>query len=178
MDAKTYEEYHKQLFGVRRSVRYHDKREGFFTASRRLVDAIVLFSGSSAILAFALVVKDSWPLWLLVLFPILPAFASCIALVFGVGEQANLHKQLKREFLRLEQKLITLEKQMDMDQVRAITGERISIEIRESPQHRVLSRICHNELVHTLKYDPQHIRPVTRSQRLLAHFWDIEPSSS
>lgn len=178
MDAKTYAEYHKLLFGVRRSVRYHEKREGFFAAIRNIVDAIIFLSGSSAILAFAVVVRENWGPWILVIFPLLPTFASCIALVFGVGDRASTHKQLKREFIGLEQKLIAIENQCTEKKVREIRQERLSIEARESPQHRVLSRICHNELVHTLQIDRKHIRPVTRSQRLLAHFWDIEPSSS
>ena len=178
MDEPLRRKYRKLLFGVRRSVRYHDKREGFFSTIRQLVDVAVFLSSSSAIFALAMIVKNVWSPWVLALFPIIPAVASCIALVFRVGDMAATHKQLKQEFIRLEQKMIAIENSATAKQVRKRNQERLSLEAREPPQLRVLSRICHNELARATGYGKKHKYPVAPWQRLLAHFWDIEPISS
>ena len=177
MDETLGRKYRKLLFGVRRSVRfrYHNKREGFFSTIRQLADVAVFLSSSSAIFALAMIVKNVWSPWVLALFPIIPAVASCIALVFQVGDMAATHKQLKQEFIRLEQKMIAIENSATAKQVRKRDQERLSLEAREPPQLRVLSRICHNELARAMGYGQKHKYPVARWQRPLAHFWDIEP---
>lgn len=162
----------KLLFGVRKSVRYHDKREGFFLTVRNAVDLTVFLLGSTAALLFTETFGSSVPLKVKVFVPLVAVLGTGITLVLQVGAKAILHNSLKRRFIALEQELIACEGRATAKRVKKLQMERLAIESDEPPVLEVLNRICHNETVRAMDLDRKNIRPVSPPQRLFSRFFD------
>ena len=173
MKKQTHDRFHNLLFSVRRSVRYHDKREGFFLAVRNTVDFIIFLTGTAAALIIVQLLGANWPLLAKVIVPLAGAICTGIVLVLQVGNKAMLHNSLKRRFIALEQKMVACEGTAKAKQVKRLQLERLEIETEEPPIKRVLDTICHNELIHAMGSEHRdQIQDVSQLQRLFAHFFD------
>ena len=98
---KTHE-YDDLLFGVRRSIRYHSRRQAFFEGVNRWTNFLLLLFGSGTV---ALAVQDraSWILGL----GLGVALVSSLKLVFAFAVKATQHAQFVRDFTLLEKRLGT-----------------------------------------------------------------------
>ena len=169
-------EYSDLLFGVRRSVRYHDKREGWFLAIGDTADYLVFLLSAITTWLITFEWSNGRP-WFVALFPVFIAAGRGIALVLRVGSRASRHNALKRQFITLEQKLIECGDEATAEQLKKITQERLAIEADEPPVLRVLDTLCHNELAYSMGYAEKEFKPVSPIQRAFAHLTDINPES-
>lgn len=99
------------------------------------------------------------------------AVIAALDLVVGTARKARLHDDLARRFIMIEKAMVLVE-EPDAALVRKYTAERLEIEADEPPVYRVLDVLCRNELMRAMGYKPDQLSPVSRPQRLLAHFVD------
>ena len=158
-------DWHTLLFGVRRSVRYHEKRERFFHRLNRVVLFLNVAFGSAAVVAALSELGHGW----IVTFSALVAVASALDLAVDTGNRARLHADLRRRFVALESAMIGEEP--DQERLARFTRERLAIEQDEPPVLRALDVLCHNELVRALGYGRQHEHALPFWRRWLAQVW-------
>lgn len=166
------------LFDVRRSVRYHDKREGVFLNVRNTVDFTVFLLGSTAALLFTETFGSGVPIKIKVLVPLVAVIGTGITLVLQVGAKAILHNSLKRRFIALERKLIACGQSAKKKELKRLQMERLAIESDEPPTLRVLDTICHNELIYSMGSEHRNrMVEVSVLQRLFSPFFDYRPKT-
>lgn len=159
---------HELLFGVRRSVRYHGRRRAFFDRFNLLVNAVVLVMGSATVYG---VLKAGHEHVALIAAGIVTAL-SAINLAGGSARQALLHRDLARNFIALERKIVAAPIP-DQAMLAAWTTERLEIEEDEPPKLHVLDCICHNDLMRAMGYSPKEFARVGWLQRMLANVCDF-----
>lgn len=153
------------LFGIRRSVRYHSRRQAFYESADRWISFVLFILGSGSV-ALALQGHSG----LLLTAGILIALISGVKLVPAVGQNASRHALLVGDFTRIERRLVG---NTSDDAVRSATLERLEIEATEPPVLRVLDVICHNELLRAMGYDdPRERVKVSWFQRTASNFFD------
>ncbi len=130
------------LFGVRRSIRYHDRRERFFGLLHRLVAFLWIFAGSYLAYTYS-DINESQNTTYLVLTLVLVAI-SAADLVWGFATKMALHQQLRYEFSNLETAIVT---DSDDSRCNEYKSRRTAIESREPPKLHALDILCHNEVV-------------------------------
>ena len=161
----TSEDYSTLLFGIRRSIRYHSRRQAFYESTDRWTSFVLLILGSGSV-ALTLQGHSS----LLLAAGTLVALISGLKLVFAVGQKASRHALLVRDFTRIERKLVA---DTSAEAVKSAGLERLEIEATEPPVLRVLDVICHNELLRAMGYDdPRERVKVSGFQRIAANFFD------
>ncbi|MDE0350237.1 MAG: hypothetical protein OXM56_11105 [Gammaproteobacteria bacterium] len=171
----AYDEFFSNLFGVRLSVRYHQRRRAFFEGIHTVIATLQIVAGSSA---FAAVFGKSEIL--AASFAATAALLAAFDLVFGTARRTTMHVRLGQQFSQLEREMVAFENDRDVlpDRTLAFQQRRIEIEEREPPKLRIISLLCHNELVegHEI-YDHTPIYPIGWVRRWIGHFVDIEVAS-
>ena len=163
------EEGRELWFGVRRSVRYHDRRVSWFDRLHRFGRFVTLVAGGGAV---ATILKDHTKC--AISMSLICAIASALDLAFDVSVKARLHNSLKRKFIELESSISLIgHENLTDNQLREFTTQRLRIESDEPPVMRVLDTLCHNELCRADGYSERI--PVKWWQRILAHVWTGEP---
>lgn len=158
-------EHHALLFGVRRSIRYHSRRQAFYESLDQWTTFILLLLGTGMI---ATALNDLYA-WMFLVGFLVSAIAG-LKLAFACGTKAGLHAQLVKDFTLLEKRLRA---DSSEETVAAITQERLDLEAAEPPVMHVLNVICHNELLRAMGITDNSERvPVTWLQRLTANFFD------
>lgn len=176
-DIISWDEWQATLFGVRRSVRYHNRRRAFFDTLQNAGNAFSVIIGSAAMAALGTDVAQvgQLPEWLAKLLPQLAAvlltIISVINLVARSSAKARLHEDLAKRFLRLERMMAQPEPRYQ--ELPQLIAERIEIEMDEPPVKRVLDAICHNELVRAMDLDPGERVKISGFQRLLANIVSV-----
>ncbi len=160
---------HDLLFGVRRSIRYHNRRRRFFDGFDKFVKIISVVGGSAAVVA----VTGKLPAFAIASSAIIAIF-SAINLVVGPAQGARLHADLAKRFSALEYDMARAE--TNEDSLNKFRAERLLIESDEPPIYRVLDTVCHNELCEAMGYDSCHFYEVKWLQALFAHIVDLWPS--
>ena len=158
------DEKHDLLFGVRRSIRYHNRRRQFFETFNSSVTALSLVFSSATVYG----VLQSHNIALIA--GSVVTMLTAINLVIGSAKKASLHHELSRRFLTLEKKMLL---QPDIESMKLWTEERLDIEADEPPILRVLDLICHNELARAMGCDKKYFADVSWYQRLCSNFFDI-----
>ena len=175
--ATMNEQHYKLLFDVRRSVRYHEQREGFLSLVSNFSKLLAFLLSSAAVFLLNQVISHSWPIWTM-FFPLIVTILTGICLVFNVDGKAGLHAELKRRFIALEQKLVRIESELGDEAARAnldaLQVERLIIESDEPPVLRVLDTLCYNEQIHAEGRGRKYLKEVTVPQRLFAHLFDVQ----
>jgi len=128
------------LFDVRRSIRYHSKRAGWFEFWCKSATAFAIFVSAGAITALL-----SQNATLSIISSALVAFFSIVSLVFGWSQREHLHTDLKRKFIDIEKAMVKCEKP-DGVVLAEMRAERLSIEAGEPKVVDTLNVICHNDL--------------------------------
>jgi hypothetical protein len=155
------------LFGIRRSIRYHNRRRSFFDRFDKSVKILSLVTGSGAFLS-TMGSHQLITMW----FAAAVAVLSAISLVVGPAQAARLHEELAKRFSKLESEIIRVGPP-DSTQLRGFMADRVTIESDEPPALRVLDTICHNELCQAFGYrDFYRVDPV---QRFFANVIDLWP---
>ncbi len=142
LDRRTYD----LLFGVRRSVRYHDRRRRFYEMWNSATVAMGAIGGSAAV---ATVTAQLSPGWLPAIAAAAVAVASAVDLAVGTARRANHHGDLARQFIGLEQRFAH-DRNLDDAEHEELTRERLRIEATEPPVLHLLNMLCHYELLRAL----------------------------
>lgn len=164
-------EWHELLFAVRRSRRYHMRREQFFFRFHFFFCLLTAVSGSAA---FATILADfAVGLWL-------TGFTAVVGAADLAGQpfsRALTHRKLTQRFTRLERAMRVPESEIDVGLLRKLEGRRLKIEVQEPPVLQVLNLICHNEEVLAGDYEHEYFHPLRWHQRLLAPLIDLRLST-
>jgi hypothetical protein len=158
------DEKHELLFGVRRSIRYHNRRREFFETLNTSITALSLIASSATV--YGVLQAQNLAMIAGATVTVLTA----INLVIGSAKRAGLHHDLSRRFLALEKKMLgspTPENLADW------TIERLDIEADEPPVLRVLDLICHNELARAMGYEQKYFVKIAWYQRFFAQLFDV-----
>jgi len=164
--------HHRLLFGVRRSVRYHNRRRMFFDTFGLFRSAFSVILGSATMVG---VLTKAGEVWILSSAAIITVF-SAIDLVVGTAKAARLHSDLARRFIELEREFLP-EKAWTRSELDRLEAARLSIEADEPPILRVLDSMCHNELLRAMGYDEGMFLNIRWYQRLAANIMDVAPSA-
>ena len=156
------------LFGVRRSVRYHIRRQRFFDRLERIGALASLAAGSSTVVALLASVDER----LVLAAAAATAAAGASAVIFTPGLRARQHNDLAREFISLEQDRVRAG-EVTPERLAELMARRLKIEAAEPPILRVLDAMCHNELLTAQGGDEGQRASVTRLQRWLANWADF-----
>ncbi len=174
MEATTADDledrWHNLLFGVRRSIRYHQRRRAFFDRLDQLSNMLSVILGSTAIYG---VLGDDAKDVALIASALVTVMAS-INLVIGSTKRAREHADFARRFIDLEKQMIG---DASNEGLYAATEARLTIEAEEPPVLRVLDVICHNDQMRAMGYKKEELVEVGMVQSLFAHFFDWFPSS-
>ena len=170
VEKRDVAELHNLLFGVRRSIRYHNRRRRFFDGFDKFAKILSVIGGSAAVAA---IVGSAH--WAAVIFSTIVAVTSAISLVVGPAQGARLHAELAKRFARLEHDVVR-SKRPDADRLNEFVADRLLIEAEEPPILRVLDTLCHNELCEAMGYDTCHFYTVGWFPALFAHILDLWPS--
>ena len=168
------EEFWRLLFGVRRSIRYHERRQRFFENLNTWSLILALIVGSSSVsTVFWSRLAPFLPVWVGGIASFLGVVATVLALtclVISPVRKANLHAGLARRFKKLEKRVVSASSRMALERA---TQKRLSIEVKEPPILRILDIKCHNELLQSIGYPKtEHIK-LSFFQKKLANFIDI-----
>lgn len=157
---------HALLFAVRRSIRYHNYRRRFFESLATLVQLVTVICGSATVFA----VISGWGVAVYV--AAMVTVLSAINLVVSPTRKSILHADLAKRFIDLENAINGVV-EMDEQQLRDFTQQRLKIERDEPPVLRVLDSLCHNEEARAEGYGEEDFVRISAVQRLLAQFADI-----
>ena len=165
-DETPYESFYGNLFGVRKSVRYHQRRQAFHEWWNTVIIALSFACSASAMAEWS---AD----WRQLLIGI-TSFLLMLNWVIGLPKRANTHAKLGQRFASLEQEMTPFEKSRDMDAKVEfdLRRRRLEIEADEPAKMRVMDLLCHNELCEAL-YPAHYVYPVSCWRRWLGHFIDI-----
>lgn len=145
VDDEISTKWHALDFLVERSIRYHMRREGFFDFASRVVLFIATLLGSATFLA--LVNENQF--WAQAA-ALTVTLASAFDLVFGFNGKARQHYELRKRFVRLQQRMLC---DPDAKALEEMTRERLDIEADEPPIFRALDLLAHNEVMRSRGYD-------------------------
>lgn len=161
------DQWHGLLFDVRRSRRYHMRREQFFGRFHFAAGFLTAMAGSAT---FATVLADlPLGIWLAALTAI---FGAC-ELVGQPFSRVLTHRELTREFTLLEKAMQLPAAEVSEAVLRKLQARRLDIEEKEPPTLQVLNVMCHNEEVLASGYGPKYFKKVRWHQRLLASLFDL-----
>ena len=134
MDDAHSQHYDDLLFGVRRSVRYHRRREAHYQRCHGWTMWAVLVCGSSSLAALG--GAATVPPWLHLAPAALATLLAALGSVVGYSGRAARHLFLAREFGAMERRLVTEERSPAL--LAEVTGQRLAVEAQEPPILRVL----------------------------------------
>lgn len=167
------DEYYGLLFAVRRSVRYHMHRRGFFEIFHALVLFIGVVGGSATVAALVAEASKDWSLWVKLLPGAFVAVFSAADLVVGSIRKAWLHADLARRFIELERTMEAGREGPGEPLILKWRDKRLEIEADEPRILRVLDTICHNEMLRAMDHPREEQIPIGFWQRCFAQLFDF-----
>lgn len=164
--------YEEISFDVRRSIRYHDCRRGFFERLQTSSQMVSFLFGSATFFAL---LSSAGKLWSLAASAVVTIF-SAISIVVGPTKKAQLHTDLARRFRDLESESFDIDAPTE-DDLKALQKKRISIERDEPPVLKTLDSICHNEEVRAAGYCDEELVVVNWYHYILKNIIDVNTQS-
>lgn len=158
--------WHDMQFGVRRSIRYHQRRRGFFDRIDQFSNMLSVIFGSAAI--YGILEQDFKALALAA--SALVTILAAINLVIGSAQRARAHSDFARRYVELEKRMLA--KPSEEEYLR-VAEERLGIEAEEPPVLHVLNSICHNETMRAMGYKKEELAQIGWFQRLVAPVFDF-----
>lgn len=149
-------------FAIEKSMRYHQRRRGFYETAHKAVMFGVILTGSSALAGF--------PVWTGAAAAVLGA----LDLTLGLSHKARDHEIIFRRFTDLAKNLRGTATPTE-DDWRGWCAKRVEIESDEPPVYWALEADCHNEVARAWGRDkPENMARLTKPQRVLMHLWRFE----
>ena len=165
-DETAYDSFYGTLFGVRKSVRYHQRRQAFHEWWNTVIIALSFACSASAMAEWS----AEWRQLLIGA----TSFLLMLNWVIGLTRRANVHAKLAQRFASLEQEMTPFEKSRHMaaEVEFGFRRRRLEIEADEPAKMRVMDVLCHNELCAAV-YPHHAAYPVAPWRRWLGHFVDV-----
>lgn len=166
---KFTEEQYGLYHSVIRSIRYHDRREGFYNT---LYDIVLFIALVSACITLLYYTNKELPIFKAISF--IAIFVMLFFIVVDWKKSANQHNILKRKFIDLQINILDIINAESEDDPRWAQCERTRLEIEkdEPPVYRALNELCYLEtnIAEGIKpeEDENHVE-VKWYQRLTAH---------
>lgn len=158
------------LFDVRRSVRYHDRRRGFFDRLHRVTNVLTILMAGSVLYDLGKAGETAW--WLVAL-SALAAVLAALDMVVGYSAWATRHHDLKNRFCALEIDMLSGDVAPATWQGYAV--RRLKIERDEPPVYRALDLLCRDELLIaegvTRERAPKEFSTLSGWQRWTSQVW-------
>ena len=167
------ESYDDVLFGVRRSVRYHSRRRGFFERLRNLAQGMNVLSGTAAAATAVAVMGNLLPPWSIAVVGLFVVAFSLADVVVGFSRKATVYTDLMRRFINLEQRMVAEGEGCTDSELAAMISERLSIEADEPDVLHWLNTLCHNELARSMGHGDEETYRVGMVQRWFANWFDF-----
>ncbi|MFK5892848.1 MAG: hypothetical protein QM504_06480 [Pseudomonadota bacterium] len=156
------------LWGIQRSIFYHDRRRAFLYNMLFIYPALAL---SACVTGFILAGLYDKVVLSLVIYLVIFITAN-IKTIFSY-KLVRQHNDLYSLFIELEKKIYATPNPSKKD-ISNWTCERLDIESKEPPVLKVLDIMCHNELLRARGYDVNMQVKISRLQRLFANFFDFK----
>lgn len=168
-DETPYDSFYGNLFGVRKSVRYHRRRQAFHEWWNTVIIALAFACSASAMAEWS----AEWRQLLIGA----TSFLLMLNWMVGLTRRANAHAKLGQRFASLEQDMVPFEKNRDLEaqDEERFRRRRLEIEADEPAKMRVMDVLCHNELCEAA-YPEHTVYSVAAWRRWLGHFIDIDDS--
>lgn len=163
------------LFAVRRSVRYHDHRQKFFTSVTNCATFVAVMFGLSSAIVWK-IASVTAP-WVIMIPGFLVSLLSGIVLVFRTADKSREHWTLRNEFIELEKKVICALDE-ETDKIKDLQKERLDIESREPKILRMLDVMCRNEICLSMGYEKNQMRHIPWYFRWFSAFCSFENNIS
>lgn len=161
------DEQYAHLFSVRRSIRYHSKREAYYSRSHYVATVVNFVAGTGAVIA-ALQNLQS-PATVITLSALVSA-VSAVDIISNNARKSWLHSDLRKQFINLEAQQLKLDVTSN-ETMPALMSKRLKIEADEPPVHRALDIICHNELITALGIDEKEKGSLPLYKKLTANWF-------
>ena len=158
------------LFDVRRSVRYHDRRRGFFDRLHRLTNVLTILMAGSVLYDLGKTGETAG--WLVAL-SALAALLAALDMVVGYSAWATRHHDLKNRFCGLEIDMLSGDLAPATWQAYAVRPLQIG---RDGPPvYRALDLLCRDGLLmaegFTPEKAPKEFSSLNGWQRWTSQFW-------
>jgi hypothetical protein len=154
------------LFGVRRSVRYHDRRIAFFERLHRLTGVLTVLMAGSVL--FEIGRPGETAGWLVGV-AVMAALLAALDVVVGYASRANQHRDLKTRFVDLEMAILKGDETPEVWTEHQLA--RLAIERDEPPVYRALDLLCRNELSRAEGCNASNLVVLKAPQRWTCHLF-------
>lgn len=159
------------LFGVRRSIRYHNRRRAFFDGLSKFSSFLKVFGGTATLTTVLAKGGDA----LVTSFATLVAGLSAMDLIVQTSTAARTHNDLAKRFNALERKMIVaMAGPVTKTEYAKFCAERLEIEADEPPIKRNLDSACHNELCRAMDCEDAMVQLKWYQKGVMAHLIDIQ----
>lgn len=159
----------KLRFSVQRSVRYHNHRRRFYEVWNSVTVTVAAIGGTlSMATSFPLGNHESfW--WIPAITSLLVGLFGAVDLCIGTARCANIHLELAKKFIAIEQDLAH-GRELEGEELEIIIKVRLEIEATEPPIMRFLDLLCHFELLRAQGDKKKHPE-FPRWRRKVAHWF-------
>lgn len=167
-----HDRHYEVLFGIRRSVRYHDHRRRFYSSVGSTINFFIVI-GACLIVASTFAGSEALQRAAGAFVAVLVA----IDLVSGTVEKATLHADLYRRFIHLEKRMLN-PGSLNSEALTSIESVQLDIEMDEPSVYHALNRSCHNEILRS-EGRPELFETLNwfhRTFRNLLHFPNLPPT--
>lgn len=163
-NAKIADDINALRFNVARSIRYHDKRRGYFDFLGKFLQYISLLGSSAAV---ATLIGATMPefefIGITIKVPLLiSALTACVTLLnlmIGCAGKMENHTKLRNQFHDLMNSIDDVS-DATIEDMRKLNRWRVDIEKEEPSISDWLNKLMFNETVDALGYDPCERKPV------------------
>lgn len=162
--AELAEDFDALRFNVARSIRYHDKRRGYFDFLGKFLQYVSLLGSSAAV---ATLIGSTMPEFdvatITIKVPLLiSAATACVTLLnlmIGCAGKMESHTKFRNQFHDL---MIAIDEvgEPAVEDMRKLNRRRVDIEKEEPSISDWLNKLMFNETVDALGYDPSERKPV------------------
>lgn len=150
-----------ELFHLGTRIRYHERRASFYGFYDRLFNFLNIILGSSAI--YAITAKPEQAIYAAII-SLAITVVSTISLVFRLSIQENIHLTFLREFHKIYNDAVMLDKNTFYHyQLEKIRKERLELEADEPTKKYYIDFIAYNEQCMAMGYDEK--------AKLKLHWW-------
>ena len=150
------------------SVRYHDKRRGFFERINRVITILTALTSLGAVGILLTKASPQMQAWLTAAV----AFFALTELVVQTGHRAHAHMDLRCRYIDMQRTIISAAN----PNLKELIGQKLLIDADEPAKLRILALIVHNEVVRKRNSGDKHLVKLSFFQRLVAPWFDLFPS--
>ncbi len=165
------DKYYKTLYGVRRSIRYHQRRRSYFEFLNNCIMFWHIVAGSSTVVFLFGNISQ----WGGAGIAGSSALLAALNLVLGIPRRMTWHATLSQKFAQLEHDMSPFEDNLTIDPTveSRFRQKRLEIEADEPPKLRVIDLLCHNELVQST-YTHDKVYDIGLIRWIVGHVIDLE----